>query len=89
MRGYYARRSGAGFLGLLRRSEINALNRSEKYFLPQHLVVDIGAGTASPDSVAGGKDTEELKAHGRWRSDAIKACLTASLDIKLNEQPSM
>jgi hypothetical protein len=38
---------------------------------------------------AGGMDIEKLKAHGRWRSDAIKASMTASLDIKLSVTFSM
>jgi hypothetical protein len=38
---------------------------------------------------AGGMDIEKLKAHGRWRSDAIKAYLTASIEIKLSVTLSM
>jgi hypothetical protein len=31
-----------------------------------------------------GVDMEKLKAHGRWRSDAIQAYLTATVSIKLS-----
>jgi hypothetical protein len=38
---------------------------------------------------AAGMDKARLMAHGRWRSNAIKAYLTASLAIKLSVTQSM
>ena len=36
-----------------------------------------------------GIDIDKLKAHGRWRSDAIQSYLTANLKIKLSVSQSM
>lgn len=130
-----------GFYGLLRRSEIIALQRSDLSeqlaghrgwsnvqllehgsSVPQQLSPEQRAGPSRPARAclselrqryphialnpnsygmhslrrggtvaawAGGMDVEKLKAHGRWRSDAIKASMTASLDIKLSVTLSM
>jgi hypothetical protein len=38
---------------------------------------------------SGQVDVEKIKAHGRWKSDAVRSYMTAGLDIKLSVAAAM